>query len=179
MLIYRLNIYEITAVFFLPVIDPLICKRWILVPLTQLSSCDREVPIQNDPLLNTLSVGGCILVDPVNSFLDGGVDRPVSSACDLRDFCGVAAQLPADLDSFCCQLILGFPWLCVYLTLEGTHFILLVWVSSHVLSNNTCIIWSWGLSSCCCSFTTRWQHPASSLLLLLSAKTDIMTPEIR
>lgn len=74
--------------------------------LTQLSSVKGEIPIQNDPLLNALRVGARPLVDGVDSLLDGGVDRFVLAARDLRDSCGVAAQLPAELDGFRRQFVL-------------------------------------------------------------------------
>lgn len=87
--------------------------------LTQLPSADREVSIQNDPLLNALSVGSGLLVDSFDALLDGSVDRRVSSARDLGDARGLAAQLPAQLHGFWRQLVLWIARVWVHLALEG------------------------------------------------------------
>lgn len=87
-------------------------------PLTQLSSGDGEVPVQDAPLLDALGVGGGRLVDCVDSLLDGGVDGPVFSTRDLGDSRGVAAHLPAELDSVWCELVLGVTGVRVHLTLR-------------------------------------------------------------
>lgn len=74
--------------------------------LTKLSSSDGEVPIKDDPLLDALSIGGGLLIDSVDSLLDGSVDLAIFATCDLRDTCGIAAQFTAELNGFWCQLVL-------------------------------------------------------------------------
>ena len=80
--------------------------RCVSAPLTQLSSCDGEIPPQNGPFLNALSVGCCLLVDCVDPLLNGCVDDPVSGVGDLRDACGFAAQFPTELNDVWRQLVL-------------------------------------------------------------------------
>lgn len=86
--------------------------------LTQLASADREVPVQNDPLLNALGIGRRLLVDSVDPLLDGGVDGAIPTTRDLRDARGFAAQPPAELHGLWRQLILRVARLCVHLALR-------------------------------------------------------------
>lgn len=88
--------------------------------LTQLSSRDGEVPVQNEPLLDALSVGRGLLVDSVDAVLDGGLNGSVSSSCDFRNTSGAAAQFAAQLYDLRSELVLWGPGLGVHLALDGT-----------------------------------------------------------
>lgn len=94
------------------------------VALTQLSTTDGEVPVQDDPLLDALSVGRCLLVDSVDAVLDGGVDRPVPASCDLRDACGVAAEPLAEVHGLRGQLVLWITCVRVHLALHTRFYLL-------------------------------------------------------
>lgn len=90
--------------------------------LTQLSSSDGEVLVKDGPLLDTLGVGGGLLVDGIDSLLDGSLDGPVFAACDLGHPSGAAAQLPAELHGVWRQLVLWISGVRVHLALWRDTF---------------------------------------------------------
>lgn len=90
--------------------------------LTQLSSSDGEVSVKDGPLLDALGVGGGLLVDGVDSLLDGSLDRPVFATCDLRHSSGAAAHLAAELNCVWRQLVFGVAGVGVDLALWRDPF---------------------------------------------------------
>lgn len=90
--------------------------------LTKLSSSDGEVSVKDGPLLDTLGVGGGILVDGIDSLLNGGLDCPVFAADDLGHSSGAAAQLAAELHCVWRQLVLWISGVRVHLTLWKDKF---------------------------------------------------------
>lgn len=90
--------------------------------LTQFSSSDGEVFVKDSPLLDTLGVGGGLLVDGIDSLLDGSLDCPVFAACDLGHSSGTASQLAAELHCVWRQLVLWISRVKVHLTLWRDKF---------------------------------------------------------
>lgn len=90
--------------------------------LTQLSSSDGEVSVKDGPLLDALGIGGGLLVDSIDSLLDGSLDGPVFAACNLRHSSGAAAQLPAELHGVWRQLVLWISGVRVHLALWRDKF---------------------------------------------------------
>lgn len=66
--------------------------------LTQLSTGDRKVLIQDGPLLDPLCIGDGFLIHGIYALLDGLVDQGVPQLQNLRDGGHVAPQVPAEVD---------------------------------------------------------------------------------
>lgn len=75
--------------------------------LTQFSSTDGEVSLQEGELLDLLGVGCGSGVDALNALLNGIKDRRLPVGDDLRHFSGRDAELSAHVQSLGAQLVCG------------------------------------------------------------------------
>lgn len=91
----------------------------ITIKLTQLSSRNREILIQDSPLLDALGVGCGLLVDAVDALLNSRVNGSVAPAGDLGHACAATAQFTTKLHRLGSQFVFRNPGVTVYLTLRG------------------------------------------------------------
>lgn len=132
--------------------------------LTKFSSVDREIFLQQDPLLDLLSVGRGSIVEFVDALLNGFVERRLPFGYDLWHLGGPDVEVPTELHRLGAQGVCGVA-LVVHYTLRTqqhrshlfTDVAAAFWRLAEVRS---LLLWAWaawrGTSACLRSAWRCW-----------------------